>query len=356
MDYTSKEMYFTAGGVNRLGHLRANGAFVGKLVESGCGNVILFKKAMYNGVLVNTKANRIERLAVSGGPWKDILKKWCGGNLEKRLNITWLGVEPSGAKIEGPTNEEIHGDPLYAIDITEEPDLEPVGDNFKWYTSYPQIVTLTNADATVFSYANTFLDYFQKHRFCGYCGSKQVLEDAGTRLRCLRESPSGIECTVKPGNNLLYPRVDPVVIIALYNVRGQVLLGHNKRRHMDPYMFSCFSGFMEPGESFEQACVREVYEETGIKLNVSDVKLVESQPWPFPANLMVGCVGYVRDADVALRTDLDDELDRIEWFEPAQVEAGRGKLGDIEWVIPPNTSIAGNLIRYCARRKEATKL
>lgn len=275
------------------------------------------------------------------------------------LNIIWLGLTPSSTPIDSPTNEDLHGDPIYAVDITNEPQLEPKDNNspLQWFTSYPEIVTLSNYEASIFSYGNIFIDYFQKHKFCGNCGSKLILVDAGSRLQCLNESPNGIDCDVKSGNNLLYPRVDPVIIISLYNSKGQVLLGHNKRYRVGKYMFTCFSGFMEPGESFEQCCKREVYEETGINLPIEDIKLIESQPWPFPANLMVGCVAHVKDANAKIRIDLDDELDKIEWFEPADVLKGFGKLGDQEWVIPPNTSIAGNLIRYCAKKGEVdTKL
>lgn len=330
------------------------------------GKIILYKKTKYNGVLVNKSLQQLYMIP-QAGKWDAMLKQWSK-ELVPKVNIVWLGLLNSQKEvyeIETPKNETVYGEPIYAIDITDSPELDPSLENedLSWYNNYGDIINLSNYEASIFSFGNIFIDYFQKHKFCAKCGSKVQLADAGSRLECLNE-----KCDVKSGNNLLYPRVDPVVIIALYNSKGQVLLGHNKRRTSNKFMISCFSGFMEPGESFEQSCQREVYEETGIKIDIKDIKIIESQPWPFPANLMVGCIGYIRDHETAtLRMDLDDELDFIKWVNKEEVENGGAKFTEDElkitngkyegWVLPPRTSIAGNLIRYVVnKRSDETKL
>lgn len=347
-------MHFTASTINRLTHLRSNKNFIINLIEKSKGNIILFKKSKYNGILIDESKNSIHYIKQSG-EWDLILKQWSNNNLNLNLNIIWLGITPSKNLINSPTNEILYGDPIYAIDISNELNLEPLNKNLKWFTSYNEIVNLSNEDATIFSYANIFIDYFQKHKFCANCGSKLIQIDAGSTLKCLNNSPNGIICDIKNGNNLNHPRIDPVVIIALYNSNGEVLLGHNKNYRLNKYMFTCFSGFMEPGESFEQSCQREVYEETGINLPIEDIKIINSQPWPFPANLMVGCIGFIKDLNVKFRTDLDNELDKIEWFNHDDILKGEGNLDGIDWIIPPITSIAGNLIRDCAKHLNESK-
>jgi len=108
----------------------------------------------------------------------------------------------------------------------------------------------------------------------------------------------------------MHPRTDAVVITAVLDETGdRILLGRNKR--FPPGFYSTLAGFLEPGESFEEAVSREIWEESGI--HVTNVRYHSCQPWPFPANLMVGCFA-IADSSQVIRTDLDNELEDARWF------------------------------------------
>src|SRR3546814_10626517 len=118
---------------------------------------------------------------------------------------------------------------------------------------------------------------------------------------------------------------------------GLVLVG--RQRQFPPSMFSAVAGFVEPGESLEEAVARELFEESGIR--VSDVTYVASQPWPFPSSLMVGCRAVATDP--ALTLD-ETEIEAAMWVDRAEVRAALG--GDMEspFMVPPPLAIARYLL------------
>ncbi|OCX66823.1 NADH pyrophosphatase [Thioclava sp. SK-1] len=120
--------------------------------------------------------------------------------------------------------------------------------------------------------ARGLLSWHSTHRFCAACGSPSAIEQAGWVRRCP-------DCSTQH-----FPRTDPVVIM-LVTQGNQVLLGRSPG--WPEGMYSCLAGFMEPGECIEDAVRREVMEETGVKTGA--VHIIASQPWPFPASLMLGC-------------------------------------------------------------------
>lgn len=157
------------------------------------------------------------------------------------------------------------------------------------------------------------VDWDRTHRFCGACGTPTTAR-AGERAR---------EC---PGCGLLaYPRLSPAVIM-LVRDGDRLLLG--RHAGMAPGMYSTLAGFVEPGESLEEAVAREVREETGVE--VRDVRYFGSQPWPFPNSLMVGFTAEYAGGELVVdRAELEDAA----WFEPDALPA-----------IPPKLSIARQLI------------
>src|SRR6202007_1888277 len=112
-----------------------------------------------------------------------------------------------------------------------------------------------------------------RHRFCGVCGSPTEVREAGHLRRCTNP-----DCATEH-----YPRTDPAVIMRIEH-EGRVLLGRQKQ--WPPGMHSVLAGFVEPGESLEDAVRREVREEVGIA--TTDVRYHSSQPWPFPGSIMLG--------------------------------------------------------------------
>lgn len=147
---------------------------------------------------------------------------------------------------------------------------------------------------TIAGRASQILRWRRDHRFCGRCGSEMVEDEHDLLRRC----PS---C-----GYFNYPRLSPAVIMSV--VRGnEILLGRSP--HFPKGMYSVLAGYVEPGETLEEAVKREVYEETSIE--VTDIRYIDSQPWPFPHSLMVGF--SARYAGGELLTD-GDELEDAGWF------------------------------------------
>jgi NAD+ diphosphatase len=173
--------------------------------------------------------------------------------------------------------------------------------------------------------AKSMLDWHARHGFCANCGTATVAKAGGFR----RECP---QCSAHH-----FPRVDPVVIMLVR--RGDTcLLGRGP--HFRPHMFSCLAGFLEPGETIEDAVRREVFEETQIR--VGAVTYRTSQPWPFPSSLMLGCAAEALDA--AIVTD-PNELEDARWFTRGDVAAMLDGTHPEGIQAPPPMAIANYLMR-----------
>ena len=176
--------------------------------------------------------------------------------------------------------------------------------------------------AGVLAYAKA-LHYWQyRHAFCGACGNPNRLQAAGHKLVCSNE-----EC-----GRQSFPRIDPAIIV-LVTHGDACLLGHNA--NWPPRRFSTLAGFVEPGESLEDAVVREVFEESGARLR--DIHYVSSQPWPFPASAMCGFYGEAESLDCCA----SDEMSEVRWFTASQLKSA---IETDEIRLPPPVSIAFQLI------------
>jgi NAD+ diphosphatase len=174
-----------------------------------------------------------------------------------------------------------------------------------------------------------FLNWHHRTRFCGVCGGRTATELAGYRRQCL-------ECGTHH-----FPRTDPVVIMLVRDAKGRGLLG--RQRHFAPGMWSCLAGFVEPGETLEDAVRRETREESGIAVGV--VSYVASQPWPFPGSLMIGCIGEALTTDIFVQ---DTELEDCRWFEPDELRAMLSRDHADGLFMPPDYAIANTLIRHAS--------
>ncbi len=181
--------------------------------------------------------------------------------------------------------------------------------------------------------AKALLSWHARHRFCSNCGAPTDLVHGGWRRDC----PA---CSAQH-----FPRTDPVVIMLPF--RGdQCLLGRQSR--FPPGMWSCLAGFIEPGESIEDAVRRETLEEAGVPCG--RVTYFASQPWPFPSSLMIGCHAEALGAALTVdRTELED----ARWFDREETAAMLTRRHPQKLFTPPPIAIAHHIIRAWLERPEA---
>jgi NAD+ diphosphatase len=176
---------------------------------------------------------------------------------------------------------------------------------------------LSQAEGGMIAHAMALLNWHRRHRFCSNCGARTNSGEAGHVRRC---PACGAEH---------HPRTDPVVIMLVHDGDRAVL---GRQAAWPPGRYSALAGFVEPGESLEEAVAREVREESGVR--VSDIRYRSSQPWPFPTSLMLGFDARWTDGEPAVR---DGELEDVRWFTRDEI-AGGGVL------LPPPEAIARPLI------------
>ena len=183
-------------------------------------------------------------------------------------------------------------------------------------------------DSAIIAQAKAMIDWHQRHGFCPKCGAPTKIMDAGYRRLCGK-------CNAEH-----FPRVDPVVIMLA--THGEAcLVGRGKL--FPPGMFSALAGFVEPGETIEEAVRRELMEEASVK--VGEVSYYATQPWPFPSSLMIGCFAKADSRDAKVD---ENELAEVRWLERGVArELIEGK--QIEGIrVPPPVAIAHHLIKTWA--------
>ncbi len=189
------------------------------------------------------------------------------------------------------------------------PEIDPQGE----FRELRFLGALMAADeAGLLAYARALALWRQRHRFCGVCGSRTRSTRAGHVLVCGNEA-----CRSEQ-----FPRIDPAIIV-LVTDGERALLGRQPSWPVGRY--STIAGFVEPGESLEDAVAREVREETG--LSVHDIRYHSSQPWPFPSSIMLGFTARASSADIV---SVDQELEDARWFSRADIAAGFPALPSIQ--------------------------
>jgi NAD+ diphosphatase len=208
--------------------------------------------------------------------------------------------------------------PLFALDVTgQEPGRGRAAGLREAATELPA------GEAALAAYGASLLSWHRRHRFCANCGAPTELADAGHERHC----PA---CEAHH-----FPRTDPVVIVRAVDDQDRLLLGRSPRWADDRY--SLLAGFVEPGETLEDAARREVLEESGVELGA--VGYVASQPWPFPSSLMLGFHALAERGEP--RAD-GDELADVRWFERSEVADAAAGHGPV--ALSPPYSIARRLI------------
>ena len=207
---------------------------------------------------------------------------------------------------------------IFAIELRG--DVLPAGLPAEGFRGLREVVSeVSEADAALLAYARAMILWQERHRFCGLCGAPNRAIDGGFVMAC-----SGESCGQKS-----FPRIDPAVIVLVH--RGEhCLLG--RQVSWPEGRLSTIAGFVEPGETLEDAVVREVHEETNIC--VDHCTYVASQPWPFPAAIMLGFHAEGLTSDIHCN---DGELAEARWLTRDEIRTG--SIG-----LPPQESIAFRLI------------
>jgi len=281
---------FAGGGLDRMGPRRTDAAWLADRRADPASRVVI---ATRDGVLVDPDGTPAT-VAVSEVP--------------DDAETVLLGVGHDGAAV-------FAADPGPERGVALRPEASLVG--------LRDVAAMSAlADANLLAHATGLLNWHRRHRFCANCGAATDTAEAGY----VRECPN---CGAQH-----HPRTDPVVITLVID-GDRVLLGRNA--NWPERRFSCLAGFVEPGESLEQAVEREVGEEAGV--TVADVRYVSSQPWPFPASLMLGFEATYTGGDPHPH---DRELQAVEWF--TREDLRRAATGDGNVTIPPPLAIARRLM------------
>jgi NAD+ diphosphatase len=184
---------------------------------------------------------------------------------------------------------------------------------------------LGSADAALFGTARSLVDWHARHPFCARCGQPTVPAKAGWSRQCGA-------CAAEH-----FPRVDPVVIM-LAEHEGRVLIGRNPR--FPPRRFSALAGFVEPGETIEEAVRRELFEEAGVRAGRVDYLM--SQPWPFPSQLMIACMAQAQSDAITLDTN---ELAEAMWVDRETVRQAFDDPDHAPFLPPSTIAIAHHMLR-----------
>jgi len=232
---------------------------------------------------------------------------------------SFIGVEPVGT-------------PHFAIAISEHRAIAMPGGPFV-VRPYVDLRTLalqgrlTPEELSIAGSARALSEWHANCRHCGHCGAATDMKDGGWRKKCFGCGKD------------FFPRTDPVVIM-LVTHGEKCLISHEPRfKDYDVRLFSTLAGFLEPGEDIEHAVRREVKEEVG--LEVGAVRYQESQPWPFPHSLMIGCVAEAKSAQLTLDPS---EIAEARWVDRAELQLIMQKRHPEQIVAPGKHAIAYKLL------------
>lgn len=244
---------------------------------------------------------------------------WVEGEAARRIvtqgeHVTFLGLK-----------EEVA---YFALDIseTESPEAVPELSTQGLFKDLRAVgPLLAQGDGAILAYARGLMHWHQRHRFCGRCGAPTESRRSGHVRSCTNR-----DCGLDH-----FPRTDPAVIMLVHDGEN-CLLGRQK--DWPPGMHSTLAGFVEPGESLEEAVAREVKEEVGLNLDLARISYHSSQPWPFPSSIMLGFSAYAEKQPLTVSTL---ELDTADWYSR---ETLLNSPEDETLKLPRRDSIAWRLI------------
>ena len=255
--------------LDRAGHLRRDESWIAeRLADPGSRLVAIW---------------RSRSLVIEGEVPQSVMLPATAPLVDQASQVVFLGM--------------LNNVPHFAIDVSdhEDPPLKEHGEFLDLRQVGPRMPPM---EGGLVAYARAMMTWHQRHRYCGACGASTRVKDAG-HVR---------QCTNSACGTLSFPRTDPAVIMLIHDGGDRVVLG--RKANMIPGLHTILAGFVEPGESLEDAVAREVYEEVGIE--ITDITYHSSQPWPFPANIMLGFDARATTFD--LTVDYNELEDGARWF------------------------------------------
>lgn len=283
---------FAGGTLDRAAHLRGEDAE--RLRQLDTSRAVLVGADQTVGM---TEAGELARVGTAGLPAHALL--------------TFLGIEATGAA-------------AFAYDAADHDGSDHDGSGHVFVALRQLGAELEPGDAALAAYATGMVGWHRVHRHCGRCGHATEVEQAGHRRRC-------------PNCGLLeFPRTDPAVTM-LVQAGERCLL--SRRQGAPANRWSALAGFVEPGETPEEAVIREASEETGVR--IESVQYVTSQPWPFPSALMIGFWAFADPDTAGALEPQAGELVEARWFKRDELAAA---VGAERIVLPPPGTIGNHLI------------
>ncbi|KAF2403086.1 hypothetical protein EJ06DRAFT_528047 [Trichodelitschia bisporula] len=361
--------YFSGSPLNRVAFLRTDHTFLTQALHHPSTTFILFKDLnplLKDPATLATVPYSTVKPLVGENPYlTPEAEQIAAYNSSTYIpTLIFLGLDPAPPS---PLTYKSHsGAPVFALDVTPRAHLTDASNNLissltsqsLSFSTGRHNLTLPPSAAALYASARHLLDWNTRNPFCAQCGSPTLSTNAGWKRTC-PPSDTAFQ-TPRPScvsrgaiSNICFPRTDPTVIMAVISASGdKILLGRQNR--WPAHWYSTLAGFLEPAESVEEAVRREVWEESGVR--VGRVVVHSTQPWPYPANLMIGAVGQALPDGEAVDLGNDPELEDARWFELAEVrealrvgtsglgeEAGPGyKEGGLR--LPPRTAIAHQLL------------
>jgi NAD+ diphosphatase len=283
---------FAGPHVDRLKFSRANGETVARLVAGGTASIVPVWRSRCP--LIRGPSPSAQLLDFGVDPFADI--------------------DPDELILLG----EYRGRVVFTTEILAQTP-PPLADGAEFTDLRMAASLLSHDDAGLLAYARAMVSFRHRHRFCGSCGAPTRPQRVGRMMTCTKE-----DCGTE-----FFPRVDPAIIVLVVD-GDRTLLGRQPGWPAGRY--STIAGFVEPGESLEDAVRREVFEETGIETGAASYQ--SSQPWPFPRSLMLGFRAPALSTEVRLG---DEELEDARWFSRAEIASGTP-------LLPFTQSIAFRLI------------
>ncbi|EFE34473.1 uncharacterized protein ARB_06873 [Trichophyton benhamiae CBS 112371] len=341
--------YFSSSPLNRVSFLRSDNLFLSNALKHPSARFLLFNElaplSRNSTELHYASYQEVESiipLDLFDKSEKEIIESYDSGKTVPL--VVFLGLHESQTESGGFVYRTYKGAPYFALDVTPRGLLE---ESAKKIIESMESKGLTFIKARAITSLPSDDDWNARNAFCGACGQPTISTNAGSKRACpptdlgLSAEKSRPPChTRNTISNLSFPRTDPTVIAAIVSHDGKkVLLGRQKR--YPPCWYSTLAGFIEPGESVEDAVRREVWEESGVI--VSRVIIHSTQPWPYPANLMIGAIGQTaKPEDETICLSHDPELEKAKWFDISEVqEALKSGVSSLGAPPPPGYTEGG---------------